>query len=58
MKKWNHHRGVILAAALIILLIILVGPIFTPAQNGTDEGMELSKAFQMNGPEEWHRPRW
>lgn len=58
MKKWNHHRGVILAAALIILLIILMGPIFTPAQNGTDEGMELSKAFQMNGPEEWHRGMW
>lgn len=58
MKKWNHHQEVILAAALIILLIILVGPVFTPAQNGTDEGMELSKAFQMNGPVEWHQGMW
>jgi hypothetical protein len=58
MEKWNHHQGVVLVAVLIILLIILVGPVFTPAQNGTDEGMELSKAFQMNGPGEWHRGMW
>ncbi len=48
----------LLAVLGILLFLLFNGSCFTPAQNGGDEGFELCKAFQMNGPDAWHKKLW
>ena len=52
------EQGILVSALGILLLLSCIGPLFAPVFNGADEGMELSKAFQMNGPSVWHQGIW
>lgn len=52
------EQGILVSALGILLLLLFIGPLFVPVSNGAGEGMELSKAFQMNGPSAWHQGMW